>query len=93
MRGPSNRCGGSSPSFSAKFDSTTNKKRTIMPLYQYTCSECGHELEELQKFTDEPLKECPECKKEALEKMISSDTGFCLMGYGWHKPGMSVGNK
>lgn len=63
-----------------------------MPIYQYKCSDCGHELEELQKFSDEPLKECPNCKKEALEKQISTDTGFCLMGHGWHRPGMKAGS-
>lgn len=64
-----------------------------MPLYVYKCSKCGHKLEELQKFSDEPLKKCPKCKKNALEKQLSADTGFCLMGYGWHKPGMSAPKK
>lgn len=64
-----------------------------MPIYAYKCSECGHELEELQKFSDDPLKVCPNCEKEALEKQVSTDTGFCLMGRGWHRPGMRAGSK
>ena len=34
-----------------------------MPIYEYQCKICGHQLEILQKFSDEPLTECPECKK------------------------------
>ena len=32
-----------------------------MPTYEYACTACGHRLEAVQKFTDDPLTECPEC--------------------------------
>ena len=32
-----------------------------MPTYQYACTECGEQLEVVQKFSDEPLTECPTC--------------------------------
>ncbi len=32
-----------------------------MPTYQYRCTECGHDLEATQKFTDPSLTECPNC--------------------------------
>jgi putative FmdB family regulatory protein len=59
-----------------------------IPIYEYLCKECGHTLEKIQKFSDEPLKDCPECTKAALEKQISTGTGFCLMGNHWHRPGL-----
>ena len=33
-----------------------------MPTYQYACTACGHQLEAVQSFTDEPLTECPACE-------------------------------
>lgn len=55
-----------------------------MPIYEYTCSECGHELEALQKMSDDPLTTCPECAKEALVKQISA-AAFQLKGSGWYE--------
>lgn len=42
-----------------------------MPLYEYKCDACQHQLEVLQKMSDEPIKHCPACQKEALRKVIS----------------------
>jgi len=54
-----------------------------MPIYEYRCQACGHLLEALQKFSDEPLKMCPECSKPELEKQVSA-TSFQLKGTGWY---------
>lgn len=54
-----------------------------MPIYEYQCSQCGHQLETIQKITDEPLKECPQCGKASLNKLISA-TSFQLKGTGWY---------
>ena len=54
-----------------------------MPIYEYECTKCGHHCEKLQKFSDDPLKDCPECKQPALEKQISL-SGFHLKGTGWY---------
>ena len=43
-----------------------------MPFYEYKCQACGHELEALQKISDEPLKDCPECGKPELSKKLSA---------------------
>jgi putative FmdB family regulatory protein len=64
-----------------------------MPLYEYGCQKCGHKFEKLQKFSDDPLTECPECHEESLQKLVSQGSTFCLMGYGWDKPGLSVSQK
>jgi len=55
-----------------------------MPIYEYKCSACSHELESLQKFTDAPLVTCPACGKDALTKLVSA-AGFHLKGSGWYQ--------
>lgn len=54
-----------------------------MPIYEYTCKSCGHNLEVLQRMSDDPLKTCPNCGKDDLQKMISH-SGFQLKGEGWY---------
>jgi putative FmdB family regulatory protein len=55
-----------------------------MPIYEYKCSACRHELESLQKFADAPLVTCPACGKDALIKLVSA-AGFQLKGSGWYQ--------
>lgn len=55
-----------------------------MPIYEYVCKKCGHEMEAIQKHSDEPLLKCPKCNKKALEKLISTG-GFVLKGDGFYK--------
>ena len=55
-----------------------------MPIYEYKCSACSHELESLQKFSDAPLVTCPACGKDALTKLVSA-AGFQLKGSGWYQ--------
>lgn len=55
-----------------------------MPIYEYRCQDCGHELEVLQKVSDPALKECPECHRESLRKLVSA-AGFRLKGSGWYE--------
>lgn len=54
-----------------------------MPIYEYTCKACGHNLEVLQRMSDAPKTTCPECGKDELQKMISH-SGFQLKGQGWY---------
>ncbi len=55
-----------------------------MPIYEYQCEKCGHQLEKLQKMSDEPLKDCPECEEPALRKLVSA-AAFKLKGTGWYE--------
>ncbi|HET7922374.1 MAG TPA: zinc ribbon domain-containing protein [Gammaproteobacteria bacterium] len=55
-----------------------------MPIYEYECAACGHRLEALQKLSEAPLTECPDCGKPALQKLISA-AGFRLKGGGWYE--------
>lgn len=55
-----------------------------MPIYEYKCDACSHEMEALQKMSDGPLVDCPECGKPALKKRISA-AAFRLKGGGWYE--------
>ena len=63
-----------------------------MPIYEYRCAECGHELEKLQKISDAPLLDCPACGKPALQKLVSA-AGFRLKGGGWYETDFKSGAK
>ena len=54
-----------------------------MPIYEYRCSACGHELEALQKLSEAPLTVCPSCGQSELRKQVSA-AGFQLKGSGWY---------
>ncbi len=55
-----------------------------MPIYEYLCSACGHEFDALQKVSDAPLTDCPECGASTLKKKLSAP-GFRLSGSGWYE--------
>ena len=54
-----------------------------MPIYEYRCTECGHEAEVLQKFSDPALTTCTACGKPSFTKLLSA-AGFQLKGSGWY---------
>ncbi len=54
-----------------------------MPIYEYRCEACGHELEAIQKFSDAALRDCPVCGKSKLKKLVSAAV-FQLKGSGWY---------
>ena len=54
-----------------------------MPIYEYRCGACGFQQEILQKLSDAPLKDCPECGKPSMSKMVTA-AGFQLKGSGWY---------
>ena len=57
----------------------------MMPIYEYGCEVCGHTFERLQKVSDDPIKDCPECGKRGAVKKLVSRTSFVLKGGGWYK--------
>ncbi len=63
-----------------------------MPIYEYRCGNCGHELETLQKLSEAPLRLCPACGQEALSKKVSA-AGFRLKGGGWYETDFKSGSK
>ena len=63
-----------------------------MPIYEYRCENCGHEMDALQKHNAPPLSECPECGQPDLKKLISAPR-FRLKGTGWYETDFKSGNK
>jgi putative FmdB family regulatory protein len=55
-----------------------------MPIYEYRCAACGHDLEKLQRLGDAPLTDCPACGKAKLRRLVSA-AGFRLKGSGWYE--------
>ncbi len=53
-----------------------------MPLYEYQCKKCGHRFERIQKFSDAPVKRCPECGG-AVEQLLSAPA-VQFKGSGWY---------
>jgi putative FmdB family regulatory protein len=54
-----------------------------MPIYAYRCETCGFAKDVLQKMSDAPLTQCPECGKDAFRKQVTA-AGFQLKGSGWY---------
>ncbi|MBS2962638.1 FmdB family transcriptional regulator [Actinocrinis puniceicyclus] len=54
-----------------------------MPTYQYQCTECGENLEVVQKFSDDALTICPSCQG-ALRKVYSA-VGIVFKGSGFYR--------
>ena len=53
-----------------------------MPTYVYKCDNCGYHFEQLQKFSDKPIKICPRCKGHV--KRVIHTTGIVFKGSGWY---------
>ena len=56
-----------------------------MPIYEYVCSHCHYQEDVLQKHSDAPLTQCPQCNEESFQKIVSAPS-FQLKGTGWYVP-------
>lgn len=54
-----------------------------MPIYEYSCANCHHQFDVLQKISDDPIKICPQCQYNSVTKLVSA-AGFQLKGTGWY---------
>ena len=54
-----------------------------MPTYQYACAACGEQVEAVQKFTDDPLTECPACGGKL--RKVFSPVGIVFKGSGFYR--------
>ena len=61
-----------------------------MPTYQYACTECGEQLELVQKFSDNPLTVCPAC--EGRLRKVFSPVGIVFKGSGFYRTDSRSGN-
>ena len=53
-----------------------------MPLYEYQCKKCRHKFEKIQKFSDPPVRKCPECGNPVEKVMHAPNVQF--KGTGWY---------
>ena len=63
-----------------------------MPIYEYACVSCEHQFETIQRVGEDPLKDCPECGKAELKKLVSV-AAFRLKGGGWYETDFKSGDK
>ncbi|MGQ2964792.1 FmdB family zinc ribbon protein [Methylophilus sp.] len=54
-----------------------------MPIYDFQCSECGHQQELMRKVSAPSVDECPQCKQQTFSKKVSAPN-FQLSGSGWY---------
>ncbi|MFC1984309.1 FmdB family zinc ribbon protein [Chloroflexota bacterium] len=52
-----------------------------MPTYEYECSVCHHHFERKQRFDEEPIAICPECKEKARRVLHSTPIIFKGSGF------------
>ena len=55
-----------------------------MPTYEYKCNKCGHRFERFQSIMAGPIRKCPECGKNAVERLISAGGGLIFKGSGFY---------
>jgi putative FmdB family regulatory protein len=56
-----------------------------MPTYEYECRACKHRFDELQSFSEEPLKKCPACKKKKLQRLLGAGAAIIFKGAGFYQ--------
>lgn len=54
-----------------------------MPTYEYACTACDERLEVVQRFTDDPLTECPRCGGRL--RKVFSPVGVVFKGSGFYR--------
>jgi putative FmdB family regulatory protein len=62
----------------------------LVPIYEYRCTDCGHQFEVSQRMSDDPLTECPVCQGEIQKVLFApaihfKGTGFHNTDYGTRK--------
>jgi putative FmdB family regulatory protein len=53
-----------------------------LPLYEYQCKKCQHRFEKIQKFSDPPVTDCPQCGG-VVEQLLSAPA-IQFKGAGWY---------
>jgi len=55
-----------------------------MPTYEYKCAACGHAFEEFQSITAKPIRKCPECKKNKVDRLMGTGSAMIFKGSGFY---------
>lgn len=56
-----------------------------MPTYEYKCRNCDHVFEQFQSMKDAPLRKCPNCGKNTLERLIGTGAAIIFKGSGFYQ--------
>jgi putative FmdB family regulatory protein len=56
-----------------------------MPTYDYVCDACGHAFEEMQGFSEAPLRKCPACSKKKLRRLLGTGAALLFKGSGFYE--------
>ena len=56
-----------------------------MPNYDYECDACGHEWEMFQRMVEDPIKQCPECKKKKARRLFGTGAAIMFKGSGFYE--------
>ena len=56
-----------------------------MPTYDYECQACGEKVEIFQKITDDPVRKCPACKKNKLNRLFGTGAAIVFKGSGFYQ--------
>jgi putative FmdB family regulatory protein len=55
-----------------------------MPTYDYVCQDCSHAFDHFQSMSSDPLRTCPECKKDTLKRLIGAGGALIFKGSGFY---------
>jgi len=55
-----------------------------MPTYDYVCDACKHEFELYQSIKEDAKKQCPECGKKKLRRLIGPGAAIVFKGSGFY---------
>ncbi len=56
-----------------------------MPTYEYACDACDHRFELFQSITADPIKQCPQCGKRKVRRLIGAGAAIVFKGSGFYK--------
>ena len=56
-----------------------------MPTYEYRCGSCGYEFEEFQSIKAKPIRKCPQCSKNQVDRLIGCGAGVIFKGNGFYQ--------
>jgi putative FmdB family regulatory protein len=56
-----------------------------MPTYQYICNSCKHQFERFQSIKARPIRKCPKCGRQSVQRLIGAGAGIIFKGSGFYQ--------
>ena len=67
---------------SCPYPTFKGRSQESMPLYEYECKKCHHRFERIMKYSDRPVKKCPDCGGPVEQTITAPAVQF--KGSGWY---------